>query len=197
MFSLPLRVHDVEGLVRAVKALFDERAKHPVLLVEAVEESANMTMLAETAPGTLHGTAVRTHFLPPAAPGICQSRADDSEQIILLEGLAQVTNDAGSQRPLPNAVVGVSGNQDGRNKLSQNRQVAVQIEPGHPGHLHIGNQARGAADVARAQKLFCGRSGLNPISHRLYEALERLAHRLVIVDDRNQRLCSSHTNSRT
>src|SRR5205823_10003498 len=150
MFSLPLRVHDVEGLVPAVKALFDERARHPVLLVEAVEESANMTMLAETAPGTLHGTAVRTHFLPPAAPGICQSRADASEQIILLEGLAQVTNDAGSQRALPNAVVRIRRDQDGRNGLSRSRQVTVQLEPGHPRHLHVCDHAGSAADMARA-----------------------------------------------
>src|SRR5437660_8363016 len=101
MFSLPLRVHDVEGLVPAVKALFDERAKHPVLLVEAVEESANVTVLAETAPGTAHGTAVRSHVSPPAATDICQSRADASEQIILVKGLAQVANDAGRERALP------------------------------------------------------------------------------------------------
>src|SRR5229473_8685223 len=96
MFSLPLRVHNVEGLVPPVEALFDERAKHSVLLVEAVEESANMTVLAETAPGTLHGTAVRSHVSPPAAIGMCQSRADASEQVVLVKGLAQVTNDAGS-----------------------------------------------------------------------------------------------------
>src|SRR5437764_15402428 len=117
MFSLPIRVHDVEGLVPAVKALFDERAKQPVLLVEAVEESGNMTMLAETAPGTLHGTAVRTHFLPPAAPGICQSRADASEQIILLEGLAQVTNDGGSPRAPRNAVASIPRDPVRRNGL--------------------------------------------------------------------------------
>src|SRR5438874_8324244 len=98
MFSLPLRVHDVEGLVPPVEALFDERAKHPVLLVEAVEESANVTVTAETAPGTLHGIAVCSHVSPPAATVMCQSRADASEQLILLKGLAQVTNDVGSKR---------------------------------------------------------------------------------------------------
>ncbi|MGO9817556.1 MAG: hypothetical protein ACLPG5_05700, partial [Acidocella sp.] len=52
-----------------LKALFDERAKHPVLLVRAVEKSANVTMLAENAPGTSHGIAIRFHFylLPPMA----------------------------------------------------------------------------------------------------------------------------------
>jgi hypothetical protein len=33
-----LGVHDVESFVSLIKALFDERAKHSVLLVDAVEE---------------------------------------------------------------------------------------------------------------------------------------------------------------
>jgi len=42
MFSLQLGIHDVEGFVPPLEALFDERAKHPVLLVETVEESADI-----------------------------------------------------------------------------------------------------------------------------------------------------------
>src|SRR5260370_25540070 len=91
-----LGVHEVESFVPLLEALFDERAKHPVLLVEAVEESANMTVLAETAAGTLHGTAVRSHVSPPAATVICQGRADASEQVTLVKRLAQVADDAGS-----------------------------------------------------------------------------------------------------
>src|SRR6266446_6789577 len=148
VFSLQLGVDDVEGFVSPVKALFDERAKHPVLVVEAVEESANVTVLAETAPGTLHRTAVCFHVSPPAATGTCQSRADASEQIILLKGFAQVTNDAGSQRALPNAIVRIRRDQDGRNGLSGSRQALIQLESGHPRHLHVGDQARSAADMA-------------------------------------------------
>jgi hypothetical protein len=52
----------VESFVATLEALSDERAKHPVLLVEVVEESANVTLLAENTPGASHGTAVRSHF---------------------------------------------------------------------------------------------------------------------------------------
>src|SRR5260221_5809183 len=69
MVSPQLWVYDVKGLVPVLEAFLDERAKHPVLLVEVVEESTNMTVLAETAAGTLHGTAVRCHVSPPAATG--------------------------------------------------------------------------------------------------------------------------------
>src|SRR5712671_2910219 len=108
-----LGVHQVESFVPLLEALFDERAKHPMLLVGAVEESANMTVLTENAPGTSHGIAVRSHISPPAATGVCQSRADASEQIILLKGLAQITNDAGRERALPNAVVRIRRDKDG------------------------------------------------------------------------------------
>jgi hypothetical protein len=81
-------VHEVESFVSPVKALFDERAKHPVLLVHTVKKRANVTALAENVPGTSHGIAVCPHTSPVAATGVCQSRADASEQIILLKGLA-------------------------------------------------------------------------------------------------------------
>jgi hypothetical protein len=145
-----LGVHEVESFIPPVESLFDERAKHPVLLVETVEESANMTVLAENAPGTSHGTAVRSHISPPAATGVCQSRADASEQILLLKGLAQVTNDSGSQRALPNAVVRIRRGQDGWNGLSGGRRTLIHLEPGHLRHLHVGDQPESAADTARA-----------------------------------------------
>jgi len=33
------RIHDVSSLFAPVEAIFEERAKHPVLLVDAVEEA--------------------------------------------------------------------------------------------------------------------------------------------------------------
>src|SRR6266446_9053353 len=143
-----LGIYEVDGFVPPLETLFDERAKHPVLLFHAVEKSANVTVLAETDPGTLHGTAVRSHISPPAATGVCQSRADASEQVVLVKRLAQVTDYPGSQRALPNAVVRIRRDQDGWNGLSGSRQALIQLESGHPRHLHVGDQARSAADMA-------------------------------------------------
>jgi hypothetical protein len=61
-----LGVHDVEGFIPLLETLFDERTEHPVLLVEIVEESANVPVLAKTVTGALHGTATRCHVSPPA-----------------------------------------------------------------------------------------------------------------------------------
>jgi hypothetical protein len=95
----------MEGFVSPLESFFDERAKHSVLLVEAIEESANVTALSEATASTLHGTAVRFHISPPIGTRLCQRRADASEQIILLKGFAQVTDHPGSQCALANAVV--------------------------------------------------------------------------------------------
>src|ERR1700733_6061232 len=84
-----LGVHDVEGLIALLETLFDERAEYPVLLVEIVEESAYVPVLAETAAGALPGTAARCHVSSPACAGARQSRAGTAEQIVLLNGLAQ------------------------------------------------------------------------------------------------------------
>jgi hypothetical protein len=66
-------VHEVARLVALLKAVFHERAKHPVLLVHAVEESTNVTVPAENAAGTLYGTLVGRHVSPPAATSGRQS----------------------------------------------------------------------------------------------------------------------------
>jgi len=52
-------------------------------------------------------------FLPAFA--LYQGRADTNQQIVFVEWLSQVANDAGTQRARPNVVVRVSGDQDRRN----------------------------------------------------------------------------------
>src|SRR5207253_3994564 len=59
-----LGINDVESFFPLLKAIFDERAKHSVLLVDAVEESANVTLPAENAPGKLNRMAVGCHISP-------------------------------------------------------------------------------------------------------------------------------------
>ncbi len=54
----------MEGFIPPVEAIFEERAKHPVFLVGAVEESANVTLPAEIAPGELYGMTLGCHISP-------------------------------------------------------------------------------------------------------------------------------------
>src|SRR6266568_2188475 len=54
----------MERFIPSREAIFDERAKHSVLLVGAVEESANVTLPAKIAPGKLHGLSLGSHISP-------------------------------------------------------------------------------------------------------------------------------------
>ena len=54
------------GLFAPVEAIFVERAEHSVLLVDGVEESADMISPGETHPGEFYRMFVRCHISPPS-----------------------------------------------------------------------------------------------------------------------------------
>src|SRR5260370_30390244 len=56
-------IHDVGSLFAPVEAIFEEGAKHPVLLIAAIKESANVTLPAEIASGELYGM-IDSHISP-------------------------------------------------------------------------------------------------------------------------------------
>jgi hypothetical protein len=66
-------VDEVASFVPPLKALLDERAKHPVFLVRTVEKSANVTVLTENALGASYGTTIRRHFYLLPLMGVFQS----------------------------------------------------------------------------------------------------------------------------
>src|SRR5215467_14205851 len=111
-------------------------------------------------------------------------RTDTGEQVILVEWFAQVTDDPILQRALPHCVVRVSRHQNSRYGLSRSHEVSMQLEPRHSAHLHVGDQTGGAWNLAGVQELFSRREGLGRISQRRHESPHCLAHRLIIVDDR-------------
>jgi hypothetical protein len=55
----------MKSLLAPLEPLFDERAKHPVLLVEAIEESANVRLFTEHAISYVDGTFIASHDGPP------------------------------------------------------------------------------------------------------------------------------------
>src|SRR6185295_16564814 len=54
VFFPSLGINEMEGFVAHVEAILNERSKDTVLLVDAVEESTNVTLPAEGATGKLH-----------------------------------------------------------------------------------------------------------------------------------------------
>jgi hypothetical protein len=67
MFFPLLGINEMVGLVAPVQTVLDERAKHTVLLVNAVEERANM--LAEGSPGKLQGAPTPAAANEPITSG--------------------------------------------------------------------------------------------------------------------------------
>jgi hypothetical protein len=55
----------MESFIPSVEAILDERAKHPVLLVQTVEKRANVTVPAKGGSGNLHGIPGGLHISPP------------------------------------------------------------------------------------------------------------------------------------
>ena len=65
MLFSSLGVDEVKGLIPLVEAVFDKRAKHTVLLVDAVEERANVAILAKSVWRNLERIVVGFHTSPP------------------------------------------------------------------------------------------------------------------------------------
>src|SRR5579864_3614353 len=63
LFSI-LGIHDVRSLFTPIETILIEGAQHPVLLVQAVEERANVSVRSDAGASTLQGTTVRRHLSP-------------------------------------------------------------------------------------------------------------------------------------
>ena len=61
MFFPSFWIDEMEALVPPIEAILDERAQDPVLLVDAVEEGADVTVPAEDTAGKFHWTFLGFH----------------------------------------------------------------------------------------------------------------------------------------
>ena len=69
----------------------------------------------------------------------------------------------------------------------QQYQSRLMLQSAHPRNVHIEDEAPGLAQVIRTDEIFCRSRNLRPESFRAEEFLQRLANRLVIVDNRDER----------
>jgi hypothetical protein len=63
MFFPQLRVDEMKSFIAPVETIFDERAKHSVLLVGVIEESTNM-LAGEIVSKQRHGLTLGRHISP-------------------------------------------------------------------------------------------------------------------------------------
>jgi hypothetical protein len=66
---------------------------------------------------------------------------DTCEQFVLAERFREIPDHAGLQSAFPCPFVGKRSDENGRNGLTRRDQSIMELESGHPRHLHICNQA--------------------------------------------------------
>src|SRR6266436_3342149 len=81
-----------------------------------------------------------------------QSRLDRIQQSIVAEGLEQVIHCPAPQSARPQLLVSMSSDEDDRQVRMAAHQKSVQLEPAHPRHAHIEDQAVRLAHTIRAQE---------------------------------------------
>jgi len=70
-----------------------------------------------------------------------ENRTKAAVEMFVIYGLAEVTNDPGLQRARASCLIGVCGNKDRRDRVSQVDKMSVELSASHSGHLHVGDQA--------------------------------------------------------
>src|SRR5205823_1316710 len=95
-----------------------------------------------------------------------------------------------AQRANSIAVVGKRRDQDGWNGMTQLQKTVTQLEPSHAGHMDIRDQAAGSADIGLRQKFSRGSESDNGVPPGPHEAGQSLTDILIVVDNRDQGLCT-------
>jgi hypothetical protein len=134
-----------------------------------------------------HGWYRNVINLGRASISLCaiQSIMNTTQEVALVERLGQIADDPSLKRAGPNIITGIGGDQHGGNLFAQSRQMVVQIEATHLGHVEIDNQAAGAAQFGGEQELLPGRKCLGDQSYRAHQKPDCVPDRFVIIDYRN------------
>ena len=112
-----------------------------------------------------------------------ECRVEALDKALFFEWLGQVTNCSRVKRSRTNALIGEGGEEDERHAVPLGKQVGLQLNAAHPGHLDICDHTRGVSQVARSQEIFRRRECIHDVSVRPHEAISRGAHGCIIVND--------------
>src|SRR5581483_9314130 len=142
------------------------------------------------------------HWLDSCDPRGCESVADSSahsksnlqrpKQGRLAEWLEQALHCTPFQHPRTHSLVFHTGDEDDWNLLPAKRQFLLEIEPGHARHGDVEDQTSGLADAIGREELFRRRERLGCKAELPQQVGQRLAHGLVVVDDRDEGAVDHH-----
>ena len=69
--------------------------------------------------------------------------------MVVINRLAKVTNDPILQSAVPDNLIRVGSNENGRNCVPRIDQLPMELEPGHFRHVDVGHQAGGFSEKRR------------------------------------------------
>src|SRR6516165_6533121 len=118
-------------------------------------------------------------------PGF-ESRAKAAFEMLVIQRLVEVTNDAVFQGALPDSLIRVCGKEDRRNRVARIDEMFVELNASHSGHLNVSDQTGGFRKERRRQEIGCRGERFDRVTQRPYEFLHGFSKGLIILDDRYQ-----------
>jgi len=128
-------------------------------------------------------TAAWKTSLPGSVVMLLQGSLETLDKAVPVEGLGQVTNRPGPERLRTNPLIGEGREENERHPVTLGKQVGLQLDPAHAGHLYICNHTREVIKAVRSQELFGGCERIYDVAERPYKAVSRGAHGCIIVND--------------
>src|SRR5208282_3432054 len=108
------------------------------------------------------------------------------KQSRIAERLEQALHGALFEQAWTDGLISVSGDEDDWNLLPAKRQFPLEIGSGHARHGDVEDQTTGLADAIGREELFRRRERLDRIAELPQQVGQRLAHGLVVIDDRHE-----------
>ena len=106
--------------------------------------------------------------------------------MLIIDRLAEVTNDPILESTSPDNLVRVCGNDDRGNRVSRIDEMFVELNSGHSRHLNVGDQTRGCTEERRCQEIGSRRERFDGVAQRRYELSHGFEKGLIILHDRYQ-----------
>ena len=103
--------------------------------------------------------------------------------MLFIDRFAKVADDTILQSSDVSAVVRVGGDKDSWNFIPRVDEVAVKLDPTHPRHLDVRDQASGFEEMRGFEEIGRGRKGLDAVAQRPHEPPHGLAHEAIVFNE--------------
>src|SRR3954471_5593224 len=107
-------------------------------------------------------------------------------ETLLVNRLAEITNDSIVQSACPLTVVGLPSNEDRRDGVSHIDEVSIELDAGHRGNMNVGDQACGFGKTRGSEEIGCRPEILDGIAQRSHKPPHGRAIESIIVNDRDE-----------